>query len=359
MYRTGQRDLELAYGRFSDWYARSLTEHAKYVLESLLCVNEPREFVECISEPIWFDAFLISIGFDERSSGGTTILGAILKEILRVEDGVLVVGGKSVRRFQVPKELTEQAPSLGLSLTKVENLKFCSRMTAKVDQVAIQDGFSLYHHMMFVSHDGYWAVVQQGKKPVTGMARRYHWYSGKVNSFVEEPHTGIITEEKSREVLDMTAKESGECRKTVVDLLRGELSKIRAAARIMRAESQSDSLDQFTGRVHQLPGRINWKLVERLHLSTPSDFEQLLAVRGVGREIIRMLALASERLLAIRPSWEDPASTPEEYHKSKGGAEGCLKLLEKLLESLEESRMPEDLKRHSLSRLENWLSPNS
>ena len=355
MYRAGIREMRNNAGRYASFnYTRAcniLREVSRTFLEGF----GPDDFVDALSQPFFTDFLLVTAGLDEIGGASTLVLSAILKESITFNDGLAVLGGKFLAKFNVPKELDVAAEYLGLSPKKVEHLKYCSRMAAKIDSVAIQDGFELYFHMMIISASGMWTIIQQSQNPLTQTVRRYHWFSGYLRSFVEEPHTGIITQEKRLMVLDMTARESSECRKTSVELLKLDISKLHRLRDYVHLDRQTrltDGEDDRGRRIEFLMpvGILNWRLLGQLSENPPKDYEGVLAVRGVGREIVKLLALGSMVYFDVSPSFKDPAflfdEVPENYDDAS-----VLYRFQQVVDSVRNSRMPAEMKRHCLRRL--------
>jgi hypothetical protein len=337
MWKIGSKELKLDYGKKAKWYYGSLLRNTKLIIYNFLEKYGEEIFIENISNPFCFDCFLYAIGFEEITSGTTTVFSSILKEIINYESGIFIAGGKSLSAFKVPEELNNLKEIFGFSEEKIEYLKYCSRMTAKVDNCAIQDGFRLYHHLMIISKNGTWAVIQQAMNPIIGTARRYHWYSRKMKNFVEEPHQGIISKQRVNEVLDMTSMKSSDSRKASLDILKEKTSKIK---RITETNNQNQmkltnwifNEKEINFSPKRLPRIINWKLLNKLHENVPKTYEELLSIKGVGESIIRLLALSAEILYGIHPSYEDPAFLEEEFYNCNGnGGKNC-----KLLETINE-----------------------
>jgi hypothetical protein len=225
-------------------------------------------------------------------------------------------------------------------------------MVAKTDSVALQDGFDLYFHMMLVSHSGLWSVIQQSINPYTNSVRRYHWFSGKLRSFVEEPHTGIVSEEKRLRVLDMTAEASRQSRKASLELLDEDISRLRRIYLYTSTPGQS-TLDDESRQVADFlkpVGRVNWSLLCTLQKEPPRNYEELIAVKMVGREIVRLLAFGGYVLHGVRPSLADPAITPAEIRERYSESQ-LLWRLQQVVDAVRNSQLPPELKRHGLTRL--------
>ncbi|MFN4133140.1 MAG: DUF763 domain-containing protein, partial [Candidatus Hadarchaeales archaeon] len=248
-----------------------------------------------------------------------------LKEGISRDLGVVVCGGKGKTSKKTPDEIEKIAESFGFSSQETERLKYASRMAAKVDNACIQDGYQLYHHCFVLSEDGEWAIVQQGMHEK--LARRYHWVSERVRSFVDEPHSGIAGDRIEAVVLDMTARESEEARKVSVDLVNEKPHRLFSS---FREAGQRSITEFFEGescemrltmpREHMIT-KLSPRTVEalkRAHEIRPENYEELVAIRGIGPAAIRALALVSEVVYGARPSWRDPAR----YSFAHGGKDG-------------------------------------
>jgi hypothetical protein len=170
------------------------------------------EFLRRLSDPLWFQAFGCVLGFDWHSSGVTTVVTGVLKQALTVDNhGICIVGGKGKKSREAKTDIPRLAEkNYNLSSAKTNSLLYASKMAAKVDGAAVQDGYSLYHHAVLFDKDGDWTVVQQGMNASNMMARRYHWISDCVRNFVSDPHAGIICASKNSNTLNMTSVDSEE-----------------------------------------------------------------------------------------------------------------------------------------------------
>lgn len=314
MQRTGTADLPLHYGRSPRWLFERMKMLAREIVISIISDSGCEELLRKISDPLWFQALGCVMGFDWHSSGlTTTVCGAIKEGIkgLEKELGFFVAGGKGKVSLRTPLEILEWGDNLK---TDPNSLVYASRMAAKVDSAALQDGFQLYHHCFMFSSSGKWVVIQQGMNEVTGYARRYHWISEKLDNFVCEPHSAICSNWRG-EGLNMVAKESEKAR-----LACTELSK-NPPSRIIKEIQKIDSLKLpsahtfpiLTTRPHQLE-----KSLQVIHERSPENFEQLLGIKGVGAKTIRALALVSDLVYGAKPSFKDPAT----YSFAHGGKDG-------------------------------------
>src|SRR6266568_2213899 len=194
MQRSGTADLPLHGGRVPAWLADRMTKLGTAVAESVLQHYGPSELLSRLSDPFWFQALGSVMGMDWHSSGITTsVLGALKRGLnpRAHELGIYLCGGRGRHSRNTPDELRSVAEKRGLD---GEALVQTSRLTARVDNNAIADGFQIYLHTFIVSAAGEWAVVQQGLNDASGLARRYHWHSTSVRDFTSEPHTAIVGE---------------------------------------------------------------------------------------------------------------------------------------------------------------------
>jgi hypothetical protein len=281
-----------------------------------------------LSDPLWFQALSCVLAYDWHSSGTTTVTCGVLKDVLRkTQLGMKAVGGKGARSRGTIEELGGAVTELGLGESDLEMLRYSSRMCAKVDNTAIQAGYQLYHHSMFVTDAGKWAAIQQGMNPSFKAARRYHWLSDEVKSFVEEPHQGRVGQMVHEEVLDMTAHKSQESRKVCTDLASGDPEGIRRQVASIRPLGQG-SLKRWFESAQESVGisayavvpedHINWKALDEAYRLRPSNYEGLLAIRGFGPSTARALAMVADIVYGARTSWRDPVK----FSFAFGGKDG-------------------------------------
>jgi hypothetical protein len=285
-------------------------------------------FLTRISDPFWFQAFGCVLGYDWHSSGVTTVVTGVLKTALSAEEhGVVVCGGKGKTSRQTPTEIAETAREFGFSEDQTQRLLYTSRMTAKVDNTAIQAGYQLYHHAFFLTSEAKWAVVQQGMSPTDRTARRYHWLSDATASFTVEPHSAIVGDAKRPAALNMTAVTSEGSRKASVDLAKEPTRKLMRLAQSItpQAELNQRSLREWLPNMSgqqitylNMPRNINWKALSQAYETQPSNYEQLLSVKGVGPATVRGLALIAQLVYGEKPSWNDPVK----YSFAYGGKDG-------------------------------------
>lgn len=370
MKRSGTSSLPLHGGKAPPWLVGRMKKLAKPIIRIIVDDYGRDEFLRRLSDPYWFQSLGCVLGYDWHSSGLTTVTTGVLKEVISSMDaGISAAGGKGKTSLKTPEEIENFSKKYGFPSDKTESMKYASRMSAKVDNTAIQAGAPLYHHAFFASEDGEWTVIQQGMDTENKVARRFHWISEGVNNFVEEPHEAIIAQRRKERVLDLTAKASRECRKTSTDLIKDNPKEIRRDFQSLVPEKQKTLLEwvpESRGLGHQvknlnLPRRLNWEALERAHELQPENFEKLLNIRGIGPATTRGLALVSEIIHGDSASWKDPAK----YSYAFGGKDGVPYPVNKaamdkahrtLKSAIEEAELGRDEKLKAIKRLESFSS---
>ncbi len=308
MNPSGLAELPLHSGRAPKWLFSRMKSLGKEIIRIIVREYGRRELLLRLGDPCWFQSLGCLLGYDWHSSGVTTVLTAVIREALEELDvGVALAGGKGRRSLNVPEELPRKAESLGLSFDKTEELLKISFMAAKVDNAVLQDGYSIYHHTIVFSEDGYWVVVQQGMNPDNRLARRYHWTWLLTDNPVVEPHSGIVCNRREKEVLNLTSRLSEENRRASLDLIKEGPKRLR---RIFREVYYNpEGLSPFLGespKVLVMPRRIDWKAVERAYELDPESYEELVSIRGIGPSLLRALSLTAEVIHGAEASRRDP-----------------------------------------------------
>jgi hypothetical protein len=346
--RVGITDLPLHYGSCPPWLFKRMKLLGKNICEAIVMEFGTSELIRRLSNPFFFQAFACVLGFDWHSSGTTTTLCGALKEARLEEIGVAVLGGKGGRARKVPQEIEEIANQFGFSEKTKEELVNASRLAAKVDSSCLQDGFDLYHHSFFVDERGNWAVIQQGMNVSTKYARRYHWLSETLQSFVVEPHYAICCDYKGK-ALNLVANESEEARKCIVDLAKENPSHVKKY--LLMAKSHTFDKTKY---MHLL------KSIEKTYEEQPASFEELLAIRGIGAKTLRALALISKLIYGCEISWRDPVK----YSFAHGGKDKVPypidkrtydKSIEILRTAIEQAKIGEKEKLFALRKLNKWI----
>lgn len=316
MGRTGITELPLHGGKAPSWLVSRMKKLAKPIMTILINEYGSEELIHRLSDPHWFQALGCVLGYDWHSSGLTTVTAAVLKQVIDPkEHGVFIAGGKGKHSLRTPIEIDTLMDIFRFSKSQVESLKRASRLSAKVDNAAIQAGAPLYHHTFFVTENELWTVIQQGMNSERGIARRYHWISNNFDNFVNKPHNAIVAEEKQENVLDMTAEASRDSRKTSIDLVKDNPKRMKREFKSITHHSQSSLLKwipnssekDYKIKFISLPERINWIALEKAYELQPDNYENLLEIRGIGPATVRGLALVSEIIHGDAPSWRDPA----------------------------------------------------
>ncbi len=324
MKRAGVADMRLHPGRAPHWLVKRMMPMADALFQVMVDEHGTAECLTRLGDPLWFQALSNVLGYDWDSSGTTTVLCGVLRSVLRPEShGIAVAGGKGARSRRTPLELQAIANQLDLGEDTARRLIHASRMVAKVDSAALQDGYQLYHHTFFLdTEQGNWTVVQQGMNEETRTSRRYHWISKDLRSFVEEPHSGFFSRNRQQLVLDMTAQESGGCRtaSTAIacetaphalqrqfDEYKDQFSYQKTTLMLWVEGPQTTLAEPSMIPYHEVfPERMNWRAVNQVFDAQPANFEELLAIQGMGASTIRGLALLSEIVYGEAPSWQDP-----------------------------------------------------
>ena len=368
MKRVGVAELPLHGGRCPPWLFSRMKRLGGAITEIIVHEYGRQEFLRRMGDPFFFQALGCTLGFDWHSSGLTTTVCGALKEAIKPEGfGIAVCGGKGKISKRTPNEIQKLGDVFSLSSQKVESLRYASKMAAKIDNACVQDGYQLYHHVFVLSEDGDWAVVQQGMHE--RLARRYHWLSEGVHSFVEEPHSGIVSDRREEVVLDMTARESGESRKASLDLVRDDPKRLGGYVR----NAEQRSLDEYLARspqvrtlimptqhtISELTERTMTALRKAYELQ-PESYEELIAIRGIGPKAVRALALVSDLIYGKPPSWEDPAR----FSFAHGGKDGIpypvdrrtyQKTIEILQSAVQEVKVDQKEKLSAIRRLHEFL----
>jgi len=312
--RTGITHLPLHSGRAPAWLFGRMKLLAREIVLVILRDFGPGELLRRLSDPFWFQALGCTLGFDWHSSGLTTTTCGALKEGIRGmehEIGFFVCGGKGRVSRATPREIEGHGKHLRADPGA---LVYASRMAAKVDSAAVQDGYALYHHVFLFDRDGRWAVVQQGMNDETKFARRYHWLGGGDLDFVCEPHRAVCCDRRGA-ALNLVAREGEAVRAHSASLAR------ESPERILGEWRRVERLD-MPAHHPVTRGQIGAAHLHRVLLRTyeqrPADFEALLGTAGVGAKTLRALALLSELLYGAKPSFRDPAR----FSFAHGGKDG-------------------------------------
>jgi hypothetical protein len=337
MINKGIATFTLDYGKCPKWLFDRMVLLSKRMIYAIIAEEGPDEFIKRISDPVWFQSLGTVLAFDWNASGLTTILTAALKEAIRGAEkdlGIFICGGKGKTSLKTPEQILNWSERIALPEKSANALVYNSKMAAKVDSSLVQDGFTLYHHSFFFSKNGAWTVVQQGMNLQEQSARRYHWFSNSVKDLINEPHSGIESAVKIKNVLNMTANKSKQNRGLSTELVSQSFNTLMKDITLLRkyytplsqvarlrpgfGEASKEQLtllnlenkefawhpvvtENFTKSKYL--EKILWRLTDQ----KPENYEKLLATPGVGPKTIRALALVAEVIYGAKPSYEDPA----------------------------------------------------
>lgn len=412
---SGHADLPLHTGTVPRWLADRMMMLGSLIVESLVINYGPDEVLTRLSDPLWFQSLGAVMGMDWHSSGITTSVMYALKRGINArakELGIYICGGRGKYSRMTPQELLDIAGTEGFDGDEmVKN----SKLVAKVDNNAVQDGFQLYQHNFIVTKTGKWAVVQQGMNVNTKTARRYHWCSSELDSFVEEPHTAVVgqnrgailnlTDQKARtardSILDLSIQQTdkvmgeilqiGKPASQMILLQGGSVSSIPGSNNVDKGPSQGELFPEFAegsvpvekgtilsegsvpfeiaGRSIELPRHhevreqdVDLKrlggVLATAYESQPKDFESLLLTPGLGPRTLQSLALVSEVIYGTPSRFTDPAR----FSFAHGGKDGHpfpvpLKIYDEsiriLHDSIEKSKLGYNDKSECIKRLHN------
>jgi hypothetical protein len=311
MKRSGTADLPLHGGRVPRWLATRMTELGTAIAEQVILNYGQSEFLTRLSDPFWFQAYGAVMGMDWHSSGITTsVLGALKRGMnpRSSELGLMVCGGRGRHSVRTPDELRAFSQKTGLD---GDTLARTSRLTARIDNNAVADGFQLYLHSFVITQSGEWAVVQQGMNPDSRLARRYHWHSISVRDFVSAPHTAIV----------------GQPQGEILNLVDARAKKAQAALLTIAKEPVTSSLNEARKLIMPIHHDVRAKDVnlKRLgavlavaHEQNLRDFASLLLVEGLGPRTLQSLALVAEIVHGAPARFSDPAR----FSFAHGGKDG-------------------------------------
>lgn len=281
------------------------------IVETIVADYGKGEVLRRLSDPCWFQALGCVLGMDWHSSGITTSVMGALKKALNPraqELGIYICGGKGRHSKETPAELLAIAERTGLP---GQELVRCSKLAAKVDNTAVQDGFQLYLHSFIVSDEGEWAVVQQGMNDASGMARRYHWHSAAFKQFTEAPHTFIYGHNQGL-ILNLTDKDAGATKSGMLQLIKEKPAHLLPEIRNLVMPSHHDV------RAKDVDLKRLGSVLAVAHERQLHDFESLLLLEGVGPRTLQSLTLVSEVIHGTPSRFTDPAR----FSFAHGGKDG-------------------------------------
>ena len=326
--RTGIANLTLDQGKCPPWLFERMKKLAELI--SLIIIEEfgTQEFLKRLSDPVWFQSFGALLAFDWNASGLTTTTLAALKEALRPYQkklGIFICGGKGKTSRKTPQEIENLSFLADFDQKTTQKLIFISRAVAKIDNCLLQDGFQLYHHSFLFDKSGNWCVIQQGMNPDFSSARRYHWFSQKIQRLDLEPHSGIISQKTFQKVLNLTSQKSEENKKATLALVKSKKSFLADLKILFSSQKTLKilTLPDLEFKTHPkikefIDSQYLFKIFQKIAQNDYQSYLDLLLTEGVGPKTIRALSLASEIIYGKKPSFEDPAR----YSFAHGGKDG-------------------------------------
>lgn len=324
--RAGSADLPLHNGRVPAWLASRMARLGAVITQAIILHYGRDEFLRRLAHPFWFQSFGAVMGMDWHSSGITTsVIGALKRGLapLSGEIGLNVCGGRGAHSRETPGELVAIGGRVGFDGAALAR---ASRLVAKVDSAAVQDGFDLYLHGFIVADDGKWVVVQQGMNGTSRLARRYHWLSEDLGSFLDDPHAAIDGEDQG-EIVNLADRRAALSRQGQLALL-ADLGPDGIVYEVAALEGRARSAQPLLPHL-AMPGHHDVRpedvMLRRLHGALaaaaergPADFAELLLVPGVGARTVRSLALVAEVVHGAPCRFSDPAR----FSMAHGGKDG-------------------------------------
>jgi uncharacterized protein len=352
MKKSGTADVPLYSGPIPGWLFDRMTTLGGAIAEAILIEQGHDEFLRRLADPFWFQSFGAVLGMDWNSSGVTTAVMGALKRSLNpraAELGLYVCGGKGKQSLQTPNELVAVGDKTGLDGLALAR---CSRLSAKVDNTAVQDGYQLYLHSFVVSRSGNWSVVQQGMNTdgESASARRYHWHSAGLQSFVDEPHAAVCGTSQGQ-ILNLVARDAKPSQAAMLQIVGEEPDRmLREIKLVMPTRKDVTAKDVDLKRL----GAILYLAQEK----APQDFENLLLLQGLGPRTLQSLALVSEVIHGTPSRFSDPARFSF-AHGGKGGRPFAVpttvydETIQTLKTSVERAKMGETDRQQALKKLTN------
>lgn len=348
----GYADLPLHYGHVPKWLAERMTKLGGAIIESIVSEYGKTEVLVRLSDPLWFQALGCVLGMDWHSSGITTsVMGALKRAVnpIAKDLGIYICGGRGKHSRNTPGELLLVADKTGLN---GDALVRSSKLVAKVDNTAVQDGFQLYLHNFIVTDHGDWTIVQQGLNDASGMARRYHWRSSHFQSYIHQPHVGVTGINQGL-ILNLTDEKASATRDAILSIAKEEASRMLPEIRkiVMPRHHEVTAKDVNLKRLGAVLTLANELAVH--------DFESLLLLEGLGPRTLQSLTLVSEVIHGTPSRFTDPAR----FSFAHGGKDGHpfpvpLKVYDQTIDALkgavEKARIGQTDKHQAIKQLSSF-----
>jgi hypothetical protein len=311
MKKSGHADLPLHYGRVPEWLAQRMSTLGGAILETIVSEYGKKELIHKFSDPFWFQSLGAVLGMDWHSSGITTsVMGALKKATkpIAAEMGIYICGGRGKQSRNTPNELRKISDQKGLNGDELIN---SSKLIAKIDNSAVQDGFQIYLHSFIVSDEGDWAVVQQGMNTNSGYARRYHWSNLEMNSFVKNPHTFVCGENQGK-ILNLVHQDATKTQEGLLEISHEHPEKMTREIKKLILPAHHDV------RLENIDLTRLGAVLFQAYETEVTGFEDLLLIPGLGPRTLQSLTLVSEVIHGTPSRFDDPAR----FSFAHGGKDG-------------------------------------
>ena len=326
---TGWAKLPLHYGRMPSWLFAKMRQLGEKISEIIVDEFGTKTFLRRLASPYWFQALGCVLGFDWHSSGlTTTVLGALREAFEKAGLEIRIAGGKGKKSLKAPEEIEKIGDTFNFTSKLISKLVYSSKIIAKVDNAVLQDAYHLYHHCFILDKKGNWVVVQQGMNCFDKTARRYHWLWETTTSFVEDPGRQSMSDKKLFKVLNMSSKISKANQKICLDLAKQPLPNLkfdleRAKPKWLKFISEIKKATRGAEKsseleILELPKNLNWDSLKKAYELQPKNYEELIAIQGIGPAAVRALALISKLIYGTPIDWKDPVA----YSFAHGGKDG-------------------------------------
>lgn len=312
MIKKREIDLPLHPGKAPKWLFERMKTLSGLIIEAIYYELGENDVLDKLSSPLWFQSFGSFLGFDWHSSGLTTVLTGAIKEGIRQRNiPVFIAGGKGKTSLKTPHQIEKICEKQGMS---PDYFIRASKLSAKVDNTLVQDGYNLYHHVFIFTKSNKWVVIQQGMNEERGWARRYHWFSEGITNLFIEPHSGIITSKRGF-TLNLVDRKTRDTHDTITKISGESPDKIIKEIKLLKRAKMPERHEVLLKDIK--PENLRKVLIET-YKRKPENFEELLLIKGTGPKTMRALALLSNLLYSSPLSFEDPAK----YSFAHGGKDG-------------------------------------